>query len=456
MSYELCNGNSSWPSTPCPDTKDGRHLISWAATSPYPATCTYTVTEVASVFMGMLSILFWMMVTMPQLWVNYKSKEAEGLSIFFLLQWFGGDITNLIGCFLTNQTTSQTFLAMYYVCQDICLTSQFIYYTRIYKRKPQEEAEETPSGSTPSDTEQRSIQEATPQMYKGQNSLGDFRRVEKHPSLGDLRRAATGESVAAGINGSEPRSPTSKAQAFTMSGSYVLAKKDSDSFLRHSSIRQSPSTGVVLKGALVMLLCTTGGYIGSSMQSSPTAHESLATRRLLTTDDGSNNDPSVTEEQYYIGTAIGWVSAALYLGSRVPQLLKNWRRGSTDGLSPVMFTMAVCANVTYFLGMILLDSSTDSVLCHLPWIVGSLGTVQFDMMALFQFLYFRNNVPADVSSDEETEGEALLGDGKAERQGLISEILNGDHQKHHQPMLLHHRHQGVANRHSYYGRLGIF
>ena len=32
---------------------------------------------------------------------------------------------------------------------------------------------------------------------------------------------------------------------------------------------------------------------------------------------------------------------ALYMGGRVPQLHKNWRRSSTEGVSAIMFMLAV-------------------------------------------------------------------------------------------------------------------
>jgi len=37
------------------------------------------------------------------------------------------------------------------------------------------------------------------------------------------------------------------------------------------------------------------------------------------------------------GTILSWSSTLLYLGSRLPQLYKNWSRKSTAGLSPLLF-----------------------------------------------------------------------------------------------------------------------
>jgi solute carrier family 66 (lysosomal lysine-arginine transporter), member 1 len=52
------------------------------------------------------------------------------------------------------------------------------------------------------------------------------------------------------------------------------------------------------------------------------------------------------------GTVISWCSTALYLGSRLPQLYKNFRRQSTAGLSPLLFLAAFCGNMFYSTSLI--------------------------------------------------------------------------------------------------------
>lgn len=47
------------------------------------------------------------------------------------------------------------------------------------------------------------------------------------------------------------------------------------------------------------------------------------------------------------GTILSWSSTILYLGSRLPQLYKNWSRQSTAGLSPLLFIAAFCGNLFY-------------------------------------------------------------------------------------------------------------
>ena len=50
------------------------------------------------------------------------------------------------------------------------------------------------------------------------------------------------------------------------------------------------------------------------------------------------------------GTVVGWVSSALYIGSRVSQIVKNAQRRSAEGLALSMFVAAICANCLYGAG----------------------------------------------------------------------------------------------------------
>ena len=47
------------------------------------------------------------------------------------------------------------------------------------------------------------------------------------------------------------------------------------------------------------------------------------------------------------GSVLGWVMTCSYVGSRIPQLVKNYRRGMTTGLSLPMFVLLVLGSTTY-------------------------------------------------------------------------------------------------------------
>lgn len=52
-----------------------------------------------------------------------------------------------------------------------------------------------------------------------------------------------------------------------------------------------------------------------------------------------------------IGQGLGWGMTVTYLAARVPQILKNLRRGTTEGLSFFMFALLFMGSVTYVLSI---------------------------------------------------------------------------------------------------------
>eukprot|EP00924_Labyrinthula_sp_SR-Ha-C_P008049 snap_masked-scaffold_11-processed-gene-1.33-mRNA-1 protein AED:0.41 eAED:0.41 QI:0/0/0/0.5/1/1/4/0/177 len=75
------------------------------------------------------------------------------------------------------------------------------------------------------------------------------------------------------------------------------------------------------------------------------------------------------------------------------KVIKNWKRKSVEGLSMIMFTCAILGNLTYGLSIIFQlpdENKPKDLLYHsLPWLIGSLGTLSFDFIILFQFWYFQ-------------------------------------------------------------------
>lgn len=92
----------------------------------------------------------------------------------------------------------------------------------------------------------------------------------------------------------------------------------------------------------------------------------------------------------WLGRIFAWTCTSLYLMSRIPQLLKNRRRQSVEGLSASLFVFAVCGNLTYASSILSHPGQTiDSLLEALPYLIGSAGTLIFDFSIFCQFLYYK-------------------------------------------------------------------
>jgi uncharacterized protein with PQ loop repeat len=117
------NGSSSVSS--CPGAAKLR--ADWVNTAF--GECVDTPLKYVAFFIGLSSILCWLVAQAPQLVTNCRLGIADkALSFWFLLQWFLGDATNLVGALLTHQLPSQIITAVYFCMIDTVMMSQFLYY----------------------------------------------------------------------------------------------------------------------------------------------------------------------------------------------------------------------------------------------------------------------------------------------------------------------------------------
>ncbi|KAI9323070.1 PQ loop repeat-domain-containing protein [Dichotomocladium elegans] len=101
--------------------------------------------------------------------------------------------------------------------------------------------------------------------------------------------------------------------------------------------------------------------------------------------------PSRGDDFALLPQILGWCSACLYVGSRVPQIVKNWKQKSTEGLSKLLFICAVGGNLFFTSSIFLLSIEPHYILINLSWIVGSVGTLIFDFMIFIQFFAYRQH-----------------------------------------------------------------
>jgi hypothetical protein len=112
--------------------------------------------------------------------------------------------------------------------------------------------------------------------------------------------------------------------------------------------------------------------------------------------EGKCDEDSDTESQggtrsvgYEIGLAFAFVSAGMYLASRLPQLYKNYRKGSTEGLSLLMFFMSILGNLLYGVSILTNPEELTHYKTELPFLLGSLGTMCLDLSIFAQFMWYR-------------------------------------------------------------------
>ncbi len=78
--------------------------------------------------LGTLSLCVWMGCQFPQVIKNYKRKSTQGISKWFLLEWFIGDLTNLIGSILANQLPTQIATGSLFMMMDVSYCCYYCCY----------------------------------------------------------------------------------------------------------------------------------------------------------------------------------------------------------------------------------------------------------------------------------------------------------------------------------------
>ena len=110
-----------------------------------------------------------------------------------------------------------------------------------------------------------------------------------------------------------------------------------------------------------------------------------------------------------VGQVFGYLCTVAYIASRLPQLILNYRRKTTDGLSMLFFLFACLGNITYVLSIFAYEPHCKGgehgcapgeaghvygryILVNLSWLAGSLVTLLLDLCVFAQyFIYSRND-----------------------------------------------------------------
>lgn len=279
--------------------------------SSYFHSCVPTPQAAISTGLGTLSIVSWLFAQLPQIYKNYQLKSTAGLSFFFLAEWLMGDATNLLGCLFTHQATWQVIIASYYVFVDVCLVIQYFWYTYathwVY-------AESLHSSGSSIDGDDAS------DMINSLSPINTNFREDEGPSM--EQEDQTEHQPARPVN-----APQFTSVAYEKSGapSTTMAEKFGSSWMASPSPRT------------MVLAMTLSGMIRPAA-SAPIPPPS-----------GASNIRFFRAETplEVAGMILSWSSTLLYLGSRLPQLYKNWTRQSTAGLSPLLFFAAFCGNFFY-------------------------------------------------------------------------------------------------------------
>lgn len=277
-----------------------------AALSSHLHICLPTPLALISSVLGTLSIISWLFAQLPQIYKNFQLQSTSGLSLFFLVEWCLGDASNLVGALLTRQAGWQVVVAGYYVLVDVTLVFQYFWYT-YYKQQGDNYGELSYSHH---DDGSDSVLDGVSFSEDSPNACALPSAAARPTDIKDVKDLKASELT----GGQSP--------------SYSNEKMSSSrrSVTRAGSGRSLPtsSTRTIL---LASMLCA---VLANAAPTEPAT------------------EPSSNQIDFeLIGRIVSWMSTVLYLGSRPPQLYKNYCRKSTSGLSPLLFMAAFGGNLFY-------------------------------------------------------------------------------------------------------------
>jgi solute carrier family 66 (lysosomal lysine-arginine transporter), member 1 len=355
---------------------------------------------------GSISIACWVVVFSPQIIENFRRSSAEGLSITFLVIWLMGDVFNILGAILQGVLPTMIILAIYYTLADIVLILQVFYYR----------------GFTLSDTPKSSSNgHVTPDHERQPLLQPDTRTApasRDEPVAPDYHRRNSA---------SEIRRHLSQVDGTHLSPATPLHDVPKDIY--EPTLRNAKPTSILQKILFnlvaILLVCAAGvfGWWLSTRAAHHKRHREHHHHHHAPTDE----EPPEQLTYDLWGQFFGYLCAAFYLGSRVPQLILNYRRKSTEGVSLLFFLFACIGNLTYDMSIFAYDPNplcfeggavglcgqgeaqriyAKYLAVNASWIAGSLGTLFLDMAIFVQFFLYRKD--EDEVENEVQDGDALV------------------------------------------------
>jgi uncharacterized protein with PQ loop repeat len=275
-----------------------------------------TWNEALSGISGSISLASWIFLLVPQLIENYQNANADAISLTFLFIWFVGDVTNLVGAIWAGLVPTVIAIAVYFCFADFVLIGQCLYYNAMNRRRKEkrdavDSADIRAGGTTAAQSEQ------TP-LLQGESTS---------PAQPVKRRLTDVNEDNMGLPGSRRRS----------------SRRNTDDARRNSleRILEEPTRlRAWLKNTVSILAIIVVGAAGWAIAWKTGAW------RPTPTDQGEDAHRGPVGAE-----VLGYISAVCYLGARIPQIVKNQRERSCDGLSLLFFLLSLMGNATYGAGV---------------------------------------------------------------------------------------------------------
>jgi hypothetical protein len=297
----------------------------------------------------------------------------------FIIVWLLGDVFNIIGAVMQGVLPTMVILAIYYTIADIVLLLQCFYYRGLtWRDEPAPAPAPKPSSA------------AAAALNGEPNERTDLLTGTTTTRNRDRRNSSDWSALSPAVSHIPdtpvPDTPPSRLQ-------------------------------IVLWNATVVVMVCAAGVLGWFL-----GHR--ATGGGKGSGSGGEGGDSDTLTFNFIGQFFGYLCAVAYVASRLPQLVLNWRRKTTEGLSMLFFLFACLGNITYVLSIFAYDPKCHHhkdgssgcepgeagriygryILVNLSWLLGSSLTLILDLGVFAQYFVYNvedSQAPRHGSDDDD-------------------------------------------------------
>ncbi|KAI3794065.1 hypothetical protein L1987_36690 [Smallanthus sonchifolius] len=357
--------------------KENKPCVGWWV-DKYFKDCLCNVNDEVSFGLGIVSLVCWGVAEIPQIITNFRTKSSHGVSLIFLLTWIAGDVFNLVGCLLEPATLpTQYYTAMFYTTSTVILVLQSLYYDHIYAWLK----------SGKSDAGCPEVEEAKKPL-KPTITGSQVRAIRPNLSHHWDYYFTSARSLAASSTPPHRACPW-KARSGPASAMAV----DNDDSSEDESSAEIPKT--TSQPRPIPRSVGYGTFLGTSLYMPSHAKglmQVYAYRNILQDNGGSHTS---------YGQLLGWLMAAIYMGGRIPQIILNIKRGSVEGLNPLMFIFALVANATYVGSILVRSTEWKRIEANMPWLLDAAVCVALDAFIIMQYVYYRYFLKRVPDSDDD-------------------------------------------------------
>jgi solute carrier family 66 (lysosomal lysine-arginine transporter), member 1 len=372
------------------------------------------------------------------------------LSLTFLLIWLLGDVFNILGAVLQGVLPTMIVLAVYYTLADIVLLLQCFYY-RGFTLSDAPTKTENGTAAQPTLEDDHVADEESPLLSRSSSPparpYSASSASAAHGSASNAHHTRRHSSLARTLSSSSGVDGTHLSPATPLL-SDSEAEAPAARYMKPISALQS----MLFNTTALVLVCAAGAFgwwlsVGSRHGHGREGRGDFepalggGVLRMLGAGRDGNEYARDHEELEFdtLGQVFGYLCAVFYLGSRLPQLLLNYRRQSTEGVSILFFLFACVGNLTYVMSILAYDpicyhrrrgygedllfagdlqqrqtgqgrhhrwGSCEGdewwpkyswyMLVNLSWLIGSAGTLLLDFAIFVQFWMYKGRKPQHV------------------------------------------------------------